>query len=160
MSTGNSFGNVRNNFYRCRLLGLAWASYQTFCWVAIIFLSPTNFYCCRPYGLAWLLHKFLLSGCRNVTKSKSAKTHFFGKKIWIFKIFEKISIVTPFREVHANFYRCRPLGLAWALYQIFCWVAVIFLSPNVQKRNFWGKKFEFPNFRKNVHREPFQEGAC
>ena len=41
-------------------------------------------------------------------------------------IFERMSMGKHFRKVHANFYSCRPLGLAWALYQTFCWVAVIF----------------------------------
>ena len=95
MSTGNPFRKVHTNFYRCRPLGLAWALYQTFCWVPVIILC---------------------------LKSQK-KTQFSGEKIGIFKIFENMSIGKPFRKMHANFYRSRPLGLAWALYQTFCWVA-------------------------------------
>ena len=51
-----------------------------------------------------------------------------------------MSTGNPFRKVHTNFYRFRPLGLAWTLYQTFCWVSVIFLSPNSQKNAIFGEK--------------------
>ena len=71
-----------------------------------------------------------------------------------------MSTGNPFRKVHTNFYRFRPLGLAWTLYQTFCWVSVIFLSPNSQKNAIFGrKKIEFSKFSKICLQE-YPSGRC
>ena len=70
-----------------------------------------------------------------------------------------MSMGKHFIKVHANFYPGTLLGLARALYQTLCWVNVIFLSQNSQKkRNFRGKKIRIFIILENMSIEkPFKK---